>query len=259
MVRTKGWLVFIYKELTAILFTLLLWRGFISVEVRNLCLNWICQEGKILNQARYVNLFSLGNCHWSLNEGKITFPQTSKWSLLIQHANKSLIHGCTYCLYASLFLSVGPIYFYAEPYLICQGIQWPYREGSWLPSAVFHLGGPSYPSLGRVCAAELFPWENIMDLLWNIWGLPRLPCNQGTCPLGGLADVWRVVHTGIGQNSLVSSPLQSRRGSKGHPSSIVLVFKETAKLRKNRDYQEGLPGLSFLTRVENTGACRPYW
>lgn len=73
--------MFIYKELTVVLFTLLLGRVFILVEMKNLCLNWICQERKILNQARYVNLFSLGNCHWSLNEGRITFLRASKQSL----------------------------------------------------------------------------------------------------------------------------------------------------------------------------------
>lgn len=159
MVRTKGWLLFIYEGLTAILFTFLLWRGFISVEVRKLCLNWVCQERKILNQARYVNLFSLGNCHWSLREGKITFPQTSKWSLLIQHADKSLIHGCAYCVFMphcsflwAQYTFVQSPTSYVKPYsdLIEKEVGYQVQ--------FFHLRGPSYPSLGRVCAAELFPW-----------------------------------------------------------------------------------------------------
>lgn len=140
------------------------------------CLNWLCQERKILKQVRYANLFSLGNCHWSLNEGRITFPQTSKRSLNTTRKRKSNSRMHLLCLYTSLYLSMGPMYFYAKHYPILQGIQRLYRERSWLPSSVFHLGGHHYPSQ-KGCVLQCCFLIKYNDLLWNIWGLPCLPCN----------------------------------------------------------------------------------
>lgn len=86
-------------------------------------------------------------------------------------------------LYASIFLSMGPKYFYQSTPWLSQGIPHisiSYGERSWLPSPVFYLAGHCLSSPGRVCAAKLFLWQNTMHLLWNIWS----PLYSG-CPYGG--------------------------------------------------------------------------
>lgn len=159
------------------------------------------------------------------------------------------------CLYASLCFPMGTIYFYGKHDLIVQGTWHPYRERSRLPSSVVHLGGHCYsPSEESVLQVAALIRHSGLVLKH-----PRITWSPSPYAgwLAGFGE--KMVHTRVGQKYLVSSSLWSRRGSKGHPSSIVLFCKGTAKLRKNRDHPEGLLGLSFSTWVENSGVCRPPW
>lgn len=101
-------------------------------------------------------------------------------------------------LHASPFLSMGPIYFFfAKAYAISQFLMEKEVGYHVLFSSQRDTIRPLPPPPGRVCATKLFLWQNTMDLLWNIWGLLGLPCNQDTRMLDGLAGVWRkVVHMG---------------------------------------------------------------
>lgn len=158
----------------------------------------------------------------------------------------------------------------------------PHRSFLWVQYTFMQALPPvqAYNGLtgGKAGQHVLFSQEDAIFPPWEGSGLPSHSCNKIQWICSETAEVYQVSlaarvavlrgvqlrfgekwHTQGLDKSLASSSLWSRRSSKGHPSSIVLMFKETAKLRKNRDHQEGLLGLSFLNRVENTGACRPYW
>lgn len=146
------------------------------------------------------------------------------------------------CLYASLCVPMGAIYFYGKHDLIVQGAWRPYRERSLLPSSVVHLGGRCHPP-SEESALQVVPLIRHSVLVLKH---PRITWSPSPYA-GWVSWVWRKrVLIRVGQKYLVSSSLWSRWGSKGHPSSIVLFCKGTAKLRKNRDQLEGLLGLSFF-------------
>lgn len=91
------------------------------------------------------------------------------------------------CLYASLLLSVGPIYFCAEPYLICQAIQWPYREGSWLPSTVFPPTRTLLPLPGKGLCCWIIPLIKYNGLALKHLRFTSSPLQPGYLPAGWLS------------------------------------------------------------------------
>lgn len=66
------------------------------------------------------------------------------------------------------------------------------------------------------------------------------------------------MHRRAGQKYLFPLRCGLSEAAKVIPPPLCFFSKGTAMLRKNGDHPAGLLGLSFLTRVENTGACRPH-
>lgn len=143
------------------------------------------------------------------------------------------------CLYASLCFPMGTICFYAKHDLIVQGTWHPYREGSQLPSSVVHPGGHCYLPRGEsvlpvvplrrqngfVLKHLRITWSPLQLLSWAVWlGLENSGAQKG----------WTKV--------FVSSSLWSKRGSKGHPSSIVLFFQGNCDVKKERGPSSGTSG-----------------
>ena len=137
-------------------------------------------------------------------------------------------------------------------------IQWPYREGSQLPRDVFHLRGHYYHSLGRIWAS--CPLRKYNGFALKPLRFTQSPWQPGTHPLSGSPDVWReVVLPGIGLKLWLPPPCGPGEVAKVIPPSLRCV-QGNGTVKKEQGPSRGTSGtFIFLTRVENTGACRPSW